>query len=133
MQSENQPQFIATAPYFVVQDLIRSVQYYHQVLGFDIPRLWGDPPEFAMPSRDGFIVMLKQADPGVSVTTNRDQSGFWDAYVWVSNVDALFAEYKDNGATVDYPPTIRDEYSMREFAILDPDGYVIAFAENHPA
>jgi hypothetical protein len=26
-----------------------------------------------------------------------------------------------------------DEYDMKEFAIFDPDGYVIAFAENHPA
>jgi len=38
------PQFRATGPHFIVSDLVASVDYYHQALGFDKPRLWGESP-----------------------------------------------------------------------------------------
>ena len=71
----NDRQFRATAPFFVVRNLKESVEYYHRVLGFNLPELWGEPPTFAMPSRDGFIFMLYQAEEGVEVKTIRDQGG----------------------------------------------------------
>ena len=124
-------QLIGTAPYFVVRDLLKSVDYYHEALGFERPKLWGDPPEFAMPKRDGFIFMLKQADDGQTITTNRDQNGYWDAYVWVTDVEGLFGEFRENGAEIDYEPKVMSDYDMVEFAIKDPDGYVIAFGQHH--
>ena len=118
-QSENTSQFVGTAPYFVVRNLVKSIRYYHEALGFNVPKLWGDPPDFAMPVRDGFIFMLKQADQGMSITRNRDQSGFWDAYVWIRDADALFSEFKENGALIEYEPRIQEGYGMKEFAVLD--------------
>ena len=56
-------QFRSTAPFFLIKDLQASIDYYHRALGFNRPELWGEPPDFAMPSRDGFIVMLRQATP----------------------------------------------------------------------
>ena len=123
-------QFIGSAPYFVVRDVLKSVEYYHKCLGFNEPTLWGEPPSFAMPARDGFIFMLKEADDGHAITTNRDQTGYWDAYVWINDADALFTEMKANGAIIEYEPTIRDEYGMKEFAVRDIDGYVIAFGQD---
>ena len=84
-----------------------------------------------MPSRDGFIIMLKQADEGVTITPNRNQSGYWDAYVWVNNIDILFTEFKNNKAIIDYDPCIQEEYEMKEFAVRDLDGYVIAIGQHH--
>jgi catechol 2,3-dioxygenase-like lactoylglutathione lyase family enzyme len=130
-QSVQQTQLIGTAPYFVVSDLLASVRYYHEVLGFDLPRLWGEPPNFAMPARDGFIFMLMQADEEALVTTNRDESGHWNAYVWIRDADALFAEFVERGAQIAYEPQIMAEYDMKEFAVLDPDGHVIAFGQHY--
>lgn len=129
----NEQQFRATAPYFVVRNLKESVEYYHRVLGFNMPKLWGDPPTFAMPSRDGFIFMLKQADSGADVTTSHDQSGYWDAYVWINDADSLFAKFQEDGALIEYEPCIQEEYDMKEFAVRDPDGHVIAFGQHYEA
>ena len=126
-------QFRATAPYFRVRDLMKSVDYYHRVLGFDQPKLWGDPPEFAMPSRDGFIFMLKQAEKDADLTASHEHTGYWDAYVWINDADSLFGEFTKNGAIVDYEPCIQAEYDMKEFAVRDLDGHVIAFGQHYEA
>jgi hypothetical protein len=71
----NVNQIRGLAPYFIVRDLVVSVEYYHTALGFAQPTLWGQPPVFAMPSREGFIIMLKQADSGMTIVpTERKKS-----------------------------------------------------------
>ena len=129
----NDRQFKATAPFFVVRNLKESVEYFHRVLGFNMPKLWGNPPTFAMPSRDGFIFMLYQADQGAELRTNRDQSGAWDAYVWINDADSLFSRFRDDGAIIEYEPCIQEDYDMKEFAVRDPDGHVIAFGQHYEA
>lgn len=129
--AEPTKQFISSAPYFLVKDLHKSLDYYCDCLGFDHPKLWGDPPEFAMPSRDGHIFMLKQANKESDVSPNAPKGGYWDAYIWINNADALFTEFQNNGATFEYEICIQQEYDMKEFAIQDPDGYVIAFGQHH--
>ena len=121
-------QFLSSAPFFVVTDLHRSIDYYCDSLGFKRPKIWGD---FAMPSRDGFIFMLKQNSEKNDTVTNRDQNGIWDAYVWVEDADVLFAEMQKNGADIHYEPCIQRDYVMKEFAVKDPDGHVIAFGQHY--
>lgn len=43
----------------------------------------------------------------------------------VMDADALYAEFKDAGYTIVEPP--KDEPWGRQFNVLDPDGYSIAF------
>ena len=129
--SENTKQFISTAPYFIVNNLQNSLDYYCNILGFDRPQLWGNPPDFAMPKRDNFTFMLKQVKAGHTVLPNAQQAAYWDAYIWINDADALFAEFKENGAIIEYEPCIQQEYDMKEFAIKDPDGYVIAFGQHY--
>jgi uncharacterized glyoxalase superfamily protein PhnB len=124
------PQIRGTAPYFLVKDIHASVDYYHRVLGFTRPKLWGDPPSFAMPCRDGFIVMLKQAEAGMTILPNGSQRGCWDAYFWIEDADALFNEMKANGAVIEYEPCFQDEYDMKELAVRDPDGHILAFGQH---
>ena len=56
---------IGSAPYLRVSNFMDSLNFYVDVLGFDRPPLWGDPPSFAMPSKDGFVIMLsyEEGDP----------------------------------------------------------------------
>jgi uncharacterized glyoxalase superfamily protein PhnB len=127
------PQITGTAPYLRVADIGRAVDYWTRVLGFAVERVWGEPPCFAMPKRDGYIVMLAQPEPGCPPWPARpadDES--WDVYIWVRDAEALFAEFTARGAIVAYPPTIRDFYEMKEFAVRDPDGHIIAFGQHWP-
>ena len=129
----NDRQFRGTAPYFVVRNLKESLAYYHRALGFNMPKLWGDPPTFAMPSRDGFTFMLHQTREGSDVTTTPDQGGSWDAYVWINDADSLYSKFQEDGAIIEYKPCIQEEYDMKEFAVRDPDGHVIAFGQHYEA
>lgn len=54
------------------------------LFGFSMPKLWGEHPTFAMPSKDGFVFMFKQAELEDTIAPSRDQRGFWDAYVWIN-------------------------------------------------
>ena len=121
---------LASAPHFFVRDLSRAVRFYVDVLGFDEPELWGDPPEFAMPARDGFMVMLAQADP--DWVTPYGRRNCWDAYFWIKGVDAFYQAIRDRAEVV-HGPEDRDLYGMREIGIKDPDGHFLVFAEDlHP-
>lgn len=122
---------IGSSPLFFVRNLAASVDHYHEVLGFTRPTLWGDPPNFAIPQRDGFSVMLSETE-GVEIAPNGrlDQ---WDAYFWCTGLDALYHELEANGANVVYAPVDRPLYGMREFAVKDIDGYMLAFAEDSGA
>src|SRR5258708_24819572 len=125
-------QLLGIAPYFLVRDVVKAAEYYRDALGFSYPRFWGEPPKFCMPHRDGLIIMLSQAQDALIIRPNakarRDES--WDAYVWVKDADALYAEVKPHGAIIAYAPWLREEYGNREFGVRDLDGYLLAFGSD---
>ena len=126
---ENATRLYGIAPYFLVRDVVAAAEYYRDALGFSVRRYFGDPPAFCMPQRDGVVVMLSRtADPSIirpNARARGDDS--WDAYVWVADADALFAEVSGRGARIAYAPCTQEEYGNREFAVTDLDGYCIAF------
>ena len=120
---------LGVAPYFLVRDVVKAAEYYRDALGFTVRRYFGDPPTFCMPQRDGVVVMLSQTADGSAIRPNAAARGddSWDAYVWVEDADALFAEIAARGARIAYAPCLQEEYGNREFAVFDLDGYRIAF------
>jgi len=123
-------QLIAVAPLFFVRDIQTASSYYRDVLGFKFDRIWGDPPCFCMPRRDGLTIMLSEVEGKTRIRPNGSDGESWDAYVWVGDAETLFAEFKAKGARVVHPPVDRTFYGNREFAVRDIDGYIIAFAHD---
>ncbi|MFZ0037339.1 MAG: hypothetical protein WAK91_07965 [Candidatus Acidiferrales bacterium] len=125
-------QLLGIAPFFLVRDVVKAAEYYRDALGFSYPRFWGEPPCFCMPHRDGLIIMLSQTQDASIIRPNgkacRDES--WDAYVWVKDADALYAEVKPRGAIIAYEPLLKEEYGNREFGVRDIDGYLLAFGSD---
>ena len=48
------------APYFIVEHVVATANYYRDKLGFTYDRFWGDPPSFCMVKRGGIVIMLAQ-------------------------------------------------------------------------
>ena len=84
---------------------------------------------FAIVSRDGFPLMLRLVEDPSRVIPNEKQGGTWDAFFWVDDVEALCAELRGRGADVVYGPVVQTDYDMKEFAVRDPDGYVLGFGQ----
>jgi uncharacterized glyoxalase superfamily protein PhnB len=53
-------------------------------------------------------------------------------FSWVTDVEALFDELKGRGAAIVYTPVVQP-YGMKEFAVRDPNGYVLGFGQEWPA
>jgi uncharacterized glyoxalase superfamily protein PhnB len=121
---------LGIAPLFFVADVERAAAHYRDVLGFTVTRIWGEPPCFCMPNRDGLTIMLQQVEDTARIRPNGADGCSWDAYVWVSDADALFVVFKASGARIVHAPVDRDYYGNREFAVRDLDGYIIAFAHD---
>src|SRR5258708_39235875 len=91
------------APYFIVDDVLTTADYYRDKLGFDYKRLWGEPPCFCMVMRSGVVIMLGQLEDAGVMRPNHvvdPEGGAWDAYIWIDNADALNAEFKSKGVKI---------------------------------
>ena len=118
----------SSAPVLLVRDVIAAANHYRDALGFTYERFWGEPPNFVILRRDELHVMLSLAPSNHIVVPNWKVNGIWNVYFWVDDVDSLYAEVKQNGATIDYD--LEDKpYNVREFGVRDLDGYDIGFGQ----
>ena len=120
------------APFFIVDDVVATANFYRDKLGFRYERFWGEPPCFCMVSRGGVIIMLSQLPKTGLMRPNRiaDPEGeAWDAYVWVDDADALYAEFTAKGVKI--ARHICDQpYGNRDFDIEDCNGYRLCFGHS---
>ena len=126
----------SVAPYFIVDDVVATANFYRDKLGFQYERFWGEPPCFAMVYRSGVTIMLSQLEKTGLVRPNSaadpEGEGAWDAYVWVDNADALYEEFKGNGVTI-ARPLCDQMYGCRDFDIQDCNGYTLCFGHTTPS
>lgn len=118
----------SSAPVLLVRDVVAAANHYRDALGFAYDRVWGTPPDFVILRRDGLHLMLSQALKDTAIIPHWKINGIWNVYFWVDDVDALFAEFKQHGATIDYELSDKP-YDVREFGIQDLDGYDIGFGQ----
>jgi catechol 2,3-dioxygenase-like lactoylglutathione lyase family enzyme len=119
------------APYFPVPDVATTGAYYRDVLGFRCEYSAGDPPEFALYSRDGHGIMLRCVADAALIRPSERQGGTWDAFFWVDDVEALYDELARKSVEVVYAPVVQP-YGMKECAVRDPDGHVLGFGQEWP-
>ena len=116
-------------PFFIVRDVMASIAFYRERLGFDVTFLGpDDDPCFATLQRDGVGLMLKAIAPEVQPTPNpgRHPWARWDAYVHTPDPDALADEFTTRGVSFREPLGV-DSDQLRGFEVMDADGYVLYF------
>jgi catechol 2,3-dioxygenase-like lactoylglutathione lyase family enzyme len=128
--------FISAVPQFTVPDVVRTAEYYRDVLGFQIAGYWDGegvsfatdpPPVFAIVWRDQIQMFFSRAaEPEVRV---RPTEGAPDAYLRVTGIDALAEELRSRGAEILDGPEDRT-YGQRELVVTDCNGLILCFGED---
>lgn len=119
----------AHAPVLLVKDVVKSAAYWRDKLGFTNQTLYGTPPHFAIVKRDHSTVMLARAAADQTFTTNYHiVEKMWDAYFWVDDAEAIYAEFQASGAIIDYSLYVAP-HGVKEFGVQDLDDHDIAFGQ----
>jgi catechol 2,3-dioxygenase-like lactoylglutathione lyase family enzyme len=116
------------APLFFTKDIPKSVAWYEAKLGFKCLGAWQDPPVYAIVARDQRAIHFRCAEPP---TPNPDKYAdeLLDAYIFVEDADALYAEYAAQG--VEFTRGLGNmPWNSREFVVKDCDGRLLAFGAN---
>ena len=120
------------APYFIVDDVVTTANYYRDKLGFHYERFWGEPPSFCMVKRSGVVIMLGQLEKAGVMRPNHTvdpEGGAWDAYIWIENADALNQEFQSKDVKI--ARGICDQpYGCRDFDVEDCNGYRLCFGQD---
>ena len=116
------------APVFFTTDIPRTLDYYRQKLGFECLGTWQDPPVYAIVARDQRAIHFRCAPPP---TPNPDKYAdeLLEAYLFVEDADALYAEYSAKGVEFTREPA-NMPWNSREFVVKDCDGRLLAFGSN---
>jgi uncharacterized glyoxalase superfamily protein PhnB len=125
--------FLRLTPNLVVRDVERSIRFYCDVLDFELDKHVPEQPPFVFASVRGggveiffnqheLVVKAYPAFKDVPI------GGTLTLYFAMQGVDELYEEVRSNGAKVVMPIETK-VYGVREFAIADPDGYILTLAE----
>ena len=126
------PTLTAIAPFFIVDHLQTSLDFYCSKLGFKITYTGGADAGgedfFGMVERDRVMIMLKAITPEIHPLPNhsRHEWARWDAYVHTPDPDALYAEYVAKAVPM-HSALADTGDGLRAFEIIDNSGYVICF------
>ena len=126
------PTFISVTPNLIVRDIATSTAFYRDVLGFTVKQTVPDtaPFVFVWLERDGVPVFLNDpaaVERDVPGASRRAAGGNATLFFAITGVDDLHAAISPQTPVV--MPLKTQFYGMREFAVEDPDGHLLTFAE----
>lgn len=112
---------ISSTAIFAAADIVATLAYYKDVLGFDHTWTWGDPPSFGGANCGGVSLMFcLQPDLAANVSGHQH-------WLKIEDADALYARHREMGAKI--VEEIGDRpWGAREYVVEDPNGYRLRFA-----
>jgi PhnB protein len=126
-------QLTKLTPNLFVRDVAAAMDYYCNVLGFTRGQ--------TVPETAPYIFGIVQHGP-VEIFFNDQKAvsaehpdlarlpigGALTLYIEVDAVDSLFQKVQEHGAKINMPLTDQF-YGMREFGMIDPEGWMLTFAQ----
>jgi uncharacterized glyoxalase superfamily protein PhnB len=115
--------FQDVAPVLPVDNLVEAVEFYRDQLGFEDHFTWGDPAYIAIVKRGpGVTIHLSEREDTSEKLQPRT------VYIFVTDVDRVYEEYKSRGIEMFSPPQDYD-YGMRELEVRDSSGHFLVFGQ----
>ena len=121
----------SASPLFIVRSVPATLAFYRDKLGFEITFQGPEPDDifFGIVQRGRAMIMFKSVDVEPVPNHTRDIGhgiARWDAYIYVPDPDALFAEFESR--EVEFSIPLHDNHdNLRGFELKDADGYVLFF------
>jgi uncharacterized glyoxalase superfamily protein PhnB len=124
--------FKTITPNLIVRDIDASTAFYRDVLGFSVKTTVPDAAPFAFVwlERDGVSVFLndwKAAAGDYPEVARREPGGTAAMFFDLEGVDEYYAQVSKRAKVI--MPIKTQFYGMREFAVEDPDGHIVTFAQ----
>lgn len=133
-KKENSMNFHKIIPNLIVADMEKSLVFYRDVLGFTIAETVPDKPPFVftwMKRGDAELFLNQHTPPQPGQPdpfAGRQIGGTLSLYLPLQGIDELLKNVEARGVKIAIP-IHKEFYGMREFAVYDPDAYLIIFAE----
>ena len=126
------PQIRKLTPNLLVADVSRSLAFYTDHLGFTRGMTVPDdgPYVFGSVTSGPVEIFFNDAKTAVAeypMLADRAIGASGTLFIEVDGIEQLFAQLQ--GVVTVLVPLHTQWYGMKEFAIADPDGYLITFAE----
>ena len=115
-------------PILFVSDVSTAADFYRDKLGFETDFLHGNPPFYGAVSRDGACLHLRFVHRPNFAELAASEGSLILATIEVSNVKALFEEFKARG--VAFPQSLaKQAWGGTDFHVRDADGNIISFVQ----
>jgi catechol 2,3-dioxygenase-like lactoylglutathione lyase family enzyme len=112
-----------------VRDIERSVEWYRDVLGFEIEYCYGDPPFYAQVGREGVALNLRRTDASPWAADPADEE-LLAARLEVGDAKTLFLELRDRANV--HQGLRTEPWGQLTFVVRDPDRNLISFGSPMP-
>ena len=123
------PKLTGLAPQFVVSDVVATAEYYRDKLGFEILGYFAQPPVYSMVRRDSAEIHFGKVDGDKVQLNEAVRKGLGsDVYIFVTDVNALFDEFRSRDVEIIEGP-VKREYECTEITVKDCNGFKLVFGE----
>ena len=121
------------SPNLMVKNVNKSIEFYCNILGFSLIQTVPEngEPDWGMIEKDGLFIMLqkeesiKQEYPELN---SQNSGGALTFYIKISNIQEFYNEIRSHmNVSHEMHKTF---YGADEFAITDPDGFILVFSED---
>ncbi len=126
--------FQKLTPNLFVRDVDAAIRYYCDVLGFTQGMTVPDKPPYIFGSvvRDSIEIFFNDQKSVLAdhpEIANRPIGGALTLFIEIDQgIEGLLKKVQQHGATINMPLT-EQFYGMKEFGMIDPEGWMLTFAE----
>ncbi len=116
----------STVPVISTDDIVKSLTYYQEVLGFTFDFQYGDPPDYAGVNSGSAEIYFTYSPELVKLFKENALNP--DIFIWVTDADHFFNMHVKNGANIIEPISDRP-WGARQYVVKEPNGYHLKFAQ----
>jgi uncharacterized glyoxalase superfamily protein PhnB len=124
-----------TSAFLYVKDIVRSLEFYNEIVGFEVAQLHEDPESgevnLAIMKLANFGLMLHPQEPHAEEFAEQRVGVGMHLQLRVEDIDKFYQHCLEQGALLSVSgEPVDQEWGWREFALKDPDGFVWSIYED---